>query len=393
MNQAPPVGRALGRQAIVSRLTRDGWLWLMLAAALGLVGYLRAMNLITLVALILGVILGVNFVAARRALRGVQFAWKLDGPLFARRPAPFEIHITSDATVPAISLRVEEHGPDHVGRWFLPFVHGEFPVPIREELTPRRRGWYYRRGLRVSTGHPFGLVESVVCEPTPPRGLLVYPSVGRLDIGAFRRFLRHHLGGRERSQNARRRHPAAQSEFHGLRDYRPGDSPRAIHWRSSARWGTLLVREYEDDAGHDLVLILDPTVSESVSAHREVRDDFEAVVSFAATVCHELAQVENQRQALVVAHEGEPLIVASQRIDAAGLLECLALVEPCRVVDRDKLLAALDERRLTGLPAVVVGVAPWFLHEALAARAPSTVVGIAAADLNSLDFYEVPTPS
>jgi len=48
-------------------------------------------------------------------------------------------------------------------------------------------------------------------------------------------------------------HPAGD-DVHHLRAYRRGDARRAIAWKPSARHGALLVREYEQPRGADLVL-------------------------------------------------------------------------------------------------------------------------------------------
>src|SRR5262249_49364986 len=59
-----------------------------------------------------------------------------------------------------------------------------------------------------------------------------------------------------------RRHPTAQAEFHGLRAFRSGDSPRWIHWRTSARCGELMVREFEDVPPDHLVLVVEPVAGD-----------------------------------------------------------------------------------------------------------------------------------
>ena len=49
------------------------------------------------------------------------------------------------------------------------------------------------------------------------------------------------------------------TELFGIREYRPGDSLRRIHWRSSARRGELVVREYEPPGLQTLTILVDPT--------------------------------------------------------------------------------------------------------------------------------------
>src|SRR5262249_47039615 len=48
------------------------------------------------------------------------------------------------------------------------------------------------------------------------------------------------------------------NELFGVREYRPGDSLRRIHWRSSARHGELVVREYEPPGLQTLTIMVDP---------------------------------------------------------------------------------------------------------------------------------------
>ena len=50
----------------------------------------------------------------------------------------------------------------------------------------------------------------------------------------------------------------AGSELFGVREYQPGDSPRRVHWRLSARLGELVVREFEPPGLRTLLLVLDP---------------------------------------------------------------------------------------------------------------------------------------
>ena len=48
----------------------------------------------------------------------------------------------------------------------------------------------------------------------------------------------------------------AGEDFLGVREFRPGDPLRAVHWRSSARAGTLVVREFEQEVSSRAALVL-----------------------------------------------------------------------------------------------------------------------------------------
>ncbi len=47
---------------------------------------------------------------------------------------------------------------------------------------------------------------------------------------------------------------SAGDELAMLRDYRPSDPRRRIAWKASARHDTLLVKEFEQQRGHEIVL-------------------------------------------------------------------------------------------------------------------------------------------
>ena len=64
---------------------------------------------------------------------------------------------------------------------------------------------------------------------------------------------------------------------HGLRQFRAGDSPRWIHWRTTARRGELMIREFEDMPNDHLVLIVDPGERDHPVLER--------LLSLAATIC------------------------------------------------------------------------------------------------------------
>jgi uncharacterized protein (DUF58 family) len=67
-----------------------------------------------------------------------------------------------------------------------------------------------------------------------------------------------------------------RGEYRGLRAYRPGDDPRDIHWRTTARRAELFVREYDREHGDTWWLVLDLT--------SPADDEGEAAVELAASL-------------------------------------------------------------------------------------------------------------
>src|SRR5690606_38054331 len=108
-----------------------------------------------------------------------------------------------------------------------------------------------------------------------------YPRLGRLAP----RWNRERSRAAELARRHEPRRGSFDDEFHHLREHRWGDNPRSIHWRSSARQGQLMVREFQENREPDLVLLLDLWAPPHPAD--EQQDRVELAVSFAATVCVE----------------------------------------------------------------------------------------------------------
>lgn len=83
-------------------------------------------------------------------------------------------------------------------------------------------------------------------------------------------------------------------ELKSLREYNPGDSPRNIHWRASAKTGDLKVKEFHKEVDAGVVLFLDNFFKESYL------EDFETIVSTAASLFNYLYENDRMPQGLVV---------------------------------------------------------------------------------------------
>lgn len=85
--------------------------------------------------------------------------------------------------------------------------------------------------------------------------------------------------------------------FHALRPYVPGDDRRAVHWRTTARVGRLMVRQFEETRRTHLLVVL----SLDADDYRDA-DDFETAVSTAASLV--LQAMREEREVSLVTHDG-----------------------------------------------------------------------------------------
>lgn len=111
------------------------------------------------------------------------------------------------------------------------------------------RGYYALGPARISTGDLFGLFERTLEYPHVNR-LIVYPRIDPIEDWG--------LPPKEPFGDARSRVPVFQdpTRIHGLRDYRPEDAPKHIHWRATARHNALKVKQYDPTINYNWVFFL-----------------------------------------------------------------------------------------------------------------------------------------
>jgi hypothetical protein len=119
----------------------------------------------------------------------------------------------------------------------------------RVEMVPEvRRGPISAMSWTVSAGDPLGLFVGRKRYPDAETALVL----PRFTSLSNRRQVR------ELEAVAAAPRAGSGTELFGVREYRPGDSLRRIHWRSSARHGVLVVREFEPPGVQTLGIFVDP---------------------------------------------------------------------------------------------------------------------------------------
>lgn len=174
----------------------------------------------------------------------------------------------------------------------------------------------------------------------------------------------------------------ADMSFHAIREYAPGDSRRQIHWRSTAKTGRLMVRQYEESRRSRMAVVLAVAAAEYADA-----DEFELAVSCAASLG--LRAVHDARDVQIVTGSEIPRVVrgrlrAIRHIPAAAPRPMLdgfsgvELLESTMPVGEVCRLAAESGERLSIAFVVVGSRVPLtrLQQAALAFPADTAVVGL-----------------
>jgi len=332
-------------------LTREGWLWLLLTTAMLVTGLIKSINLITLVACFLLAMLVMNYVLAGRQLRFLRARRLIDEPIFAGTLGSIIVQVHHPRAA-VHGIRLEDGTAPGTAAWFLPQLRKNDYLDLRHDLFFPHRGRYPWGPLHAVCGYPLGLVRRGR-QLQEGRDVLVLPRLGELHAGVLRRFLSQASPTQGQARAYPRRHPSAQTEFHGLRSFRAGDSPRWIHWRTSARRGELMVREFEDMPLENLVLIVDPWLPANPTPEENER--LELLLSLAATICWDWCRHKGDRLALVVAGEEVFVHAGTTGPDLAlALLERLALENGCTPSNPAAVVKALGQAELPAGPILVV---------------------------------------
>ena len=178
----------------------------------------------------------------------------------------------------------------------------------------RRRGVFTSGQTVVTSGAPFGFTRSrraidVASEMTVVPQWFDLRSFPILEPSSFPSDVLH-----ERARTG------AGQEYLGVREYRPGDPQRAVHWRTTARVGQLVVREFEEEVQSRVTLII---------AGRDVGEPpdsaFEALVSAAASIAIYALNTGHPVDLLRPAPDGISHLGDPDRFD---ILDWLAGAEP-----------------------------------------------------------------
>ncbi len=310
------------------RITRQGWIYLGGIFLVALAALNTGNNLLFLILASLIAILLMSGILSSITLSGIKMRLVLPEHLFAGQPVRAIVEVQNEKlTLPSFSLRVEAARPrgSSAGAMletpvYFPYLPKQDHVQQVIPMTFPRRGLYRQEAFRIGTRFPFGFLQKSRHVSLPSEAL-VYPSVE--PSKEYLEILPSLQGALESLMKGR------GQDLYALRDYVPTDSARHVHWKASARSGSLMVREFAREDDCRILLILDPHLSSGEASAQQPQasgssERFERAVAVCASLAwhfHEHNYLLQFRSAGVVT----PLTHADKIIFA--ILRHLALAQ------------------------------------------------------------------
>jgi uncharacterized protein (DUF58 family) len=228
----------------------------------------------------------------------------------------------------------------------VPLLPSDQSIELACELTPARRGMARFDSITLVRTDPLGLLNA--CRDiVEPQSLCVLPRRYRLPPLTLPGSRRYQHGGVALAASV-----GDSEEFVSLRAYRPGDPLQRVHWKSFARAGEPIVKEYQDEFFERHCLVLDTAVSAARAAA------FEEAISVAASFVCAIDTRECLLDLLFVGQHPCCVTAGRGQLQAERLLELLAVAQPAGEGSFASVVAAVIGRR-TELSSVIFVSAAW----------------------------------
>jgi uncharacterized protein (DUF58 family) len=294
--------------------TITGVLLIAVSLGIGTAAYNTANNILFITLSILLSCLILSGLMSWLNLRGV--AWRLHaaGPWRAGQAQTVALELrNAKSLLPTYGLWFDLHAGEAQERRHLG-IRLDAGTSTRLEWPVRalRRGRLLVELRSVGSLFPFGFLHKSVASDLR-REVLVWPAP--IDY-------RRYLGGaawRAAPSQGQVNRPGHGADLLALRRYAPGDSPRLVHWKATARLRQVLVRQFAAEGLEGFVLYVG-----SDAALWPRREQFELALGLAATLAEDLFKQE--RLQAVMIDEETPHAVRRLR-DVESFLDRLALLE------------------------------------------------------------------
>lgn len=269
---------------------------------------------------------------ARNSLQHIRFH-RVSASLRVQVGETFEerLMLDNESTLPKLWVQIADGStlPGHRAG-YVASMGGRKRATWRARTVCRQRGRFLLGPIVATSGDPFGLFRRRLVL-TERREMLVLPHV--LPIANFVLF----SGGLPGRGRTSRRALQTTTNANTIREYMFGDALNRIHWRSSAHYSKLMVKEFDLDPAMDAWIILD--LHDEVQAGEGEHSTEEYGVTIAATVAHFLLRQDLSLGMIVNAGQRELLTLDRGDRQIERVLELLAVVKAGPGTDLKEALA------------------------------------------------------
>lgn len=324
------------------RVTLEGWIYLAGIVFVALAALNTGNNLLFLILSSLIAMVLMSGILSSITLSGVSMRLVLPEHIFAGQPVRAMVELENEKlTLPSFSLRVEATKTKHAPAAallntpvYFPYLPKHDSVQQTIPVTFPRRGVYRQEAFRIVTRFPFGFLRKAR-QLNLKTEALVYPSVE--PSPEYLEILQGLQGALESITKGR------GQDLYALRGYVPTDSARHVHWKASARSGSLMVREFTREDDCRILLVLDPHLREEEFSQMKqepsaINEHFERAV----TICASLVWHFYERNSLLQFRTAsvETLLAPADELIFA-ILHHLALAQPLPPDPEQKFMADL----------------------------------------------------
>lgn len=259
--------RRLRRPAVRSRrsyrLPMEGLVFVGVTLLIGLAAVNTGAQLLYLVFGMMCAFWILSDILATTSMRGLRIERVAPRLAVARQPVRVAVRLRNIKTLFAShSLRVGDwlRGDALVGSAFVARLTPATELTVEYRCVFPRRGIYRFERLVLATRFPFGLIQRTLTVHDQWE-ILVLPATIAIDRAM--RQARTELGDYDSQMKGR------GTSLYGIREYHAGESARDIHWKVSARTGTLMLREYESEERRRATVVLDNRLARGADVQAE----------------------------------------------------------------------------------------------------------------------------
>ncbi len=344
------------------RMTREGWQFLLMLSFIVFAAIIQNINLLVLISGAFAGVLLLQWRLSKRTLVGLRVERFLPSQIEARHPFQVELQVENPrrwlgswligveetiSTPKGVSSVTKRNASDV--SLLIPHIYPESTAQATYECQFARRGRYVIEPSRVSTLFPFSLTRGVRFAGSK-QDVIAIPARGQL-VSNWRSILNLPGHGTNHRQQRQSNSSGTDGEFYGIREFRTGDSPRFIHWRTSAKRNHLVVKQMER--------LEEPTLHIVLDLDRD-GDEGEWATELAATI---LTDFVSSGKPVTFSVLGEPQAISpvNNRLQLRNILDRLAMTLPnpleqstpsltgsCRAVRGEPLLV-ISTRNSNGL--------------------------------------------